>query len=380
MKLRHKVLFITIVPSPYQRDLFGALAMRGDVDLSVHYMEGASPDSPWPEKALRPFERIMPGFWLPFGSARGHVNWGLPNLFESHLVVLSSFTSLTGQWLMRGALRGRRWLFWGERLNRHSGMKGLIQQRLAAPIGRASGIVGIGRAAEDDYRRRFPTVPHFCIPYHCDLLPFFATHHRPETGAPMTFLFCGQMIRRKGIDLLLLAFDRLIANGLDARLLLVGREADLPRFLARLSPVAQSRVHYEGFQAPERLPEYFSRSDVFILPSRYDGWGVVINQALAAGLPIITSDAAGAGLDLVENGVNGLRVVAGDVNLLYRAMETLALNPDIARQWGARSRKMAHDITPEAGAKKWVEVFDSLNVYVARKRNHEPNRTSTIDD
>jgi len=343
-------------------------------------MEGASPDSPWPEKALRPFERIMPGFWLPFGSARGHVNWGLPNLFESHLVVLSSFTSLTGQWLMRGALRGRRWLFWGERLNRHSGMKGLIQQRLAAPIGRASGIVGIGRAAEDDYRRRFPTVPHFCIPYHCDLLPFFATHHRPETGAPMTFLFCGQMIRRKGIDLLLLAFDRLIANGLDARLLLVGREADLPRFLARLSPVAQSRVHYEGFQAPERLPEYFSRSDVFILPSRYDGWGVVINQALAAGLPIITSDAAGAGLDLVENGVNGLRVVAGDVNLLYRAMETLALNPDIARQWGARSRKMAHDITPEAGAKKWVEVFDSLNVYVARKRNHEPNRTSTIDD
>ena len=60
MKRRHKALFFTIVPSPYQRDLFEALAGREDVDLSVCYMEAASPDSPWPEKSLRPFERITP--------------------------------------------------------------------------------------------------------------------------------------------------------------------------------------------------------------------------------------------------------------------------------------------------------------------------------
>src|SRR5213593_2221834 len=88
-KRRHKALFITVVPSPYQRDLFGALARREDVDLSVCYMERASPDSPWPEKSLRSFERIMPGFWVPFGSARGHVNWELPSLCEADIVVLS---------------------------------------------------------------------------------------------------------------------------------------------------------------------------------------------------------------------------------------------------------------------------------------------------
>jgi len=372
MKVRHKVLFITIVPSPYQRDLFGALAKRADVDLSVYYMEDASPDSPWPEKALRPFERVMPGFWVPFGDARGHVNWSLPDLSEPHLVVLSSFTSLTGQWLMRRGLRGKRWLFWGERLHRRSRMKGFIQHRLAAPIRRASAVVGIGRAAEDDYHQRFPNLSHFCIPYHCDLSAFFAIHRPPKSGAPLTFLFCGQMIRRKGVDLLLSAFERLKASGLDARLLLVGREADLPRFLAEVSPATQSRILYQGFQPPGRLPYYFGMSDVFVLPSRYDGWGVVINQALAAGLPIITSDAAGAGLDLVNDGVNGLRVVAGDANLLYRAMEKLAENRNLARQWGAKSRELAHDMTPEAGAEKWVQVFKSMNADVARKRDNGP--------
>src|SRR5262245_4894735 len=102
MRRKHKVLFITIVPSPYQRDLFAARAARDEVDLSVYYMERESPDSPWPDKPLRPFEHVLPGFWVPIGKARGHVNWSLPDVSRADLVVLSSFTSLTGQWLMRG--------------------------------------------------------------------------------------------------------------------------------------------------------------------------------------------------------------------------------------------------------------------------------------
>jgi glycosyltransferase involved in cell wall biosynthesis len=288
------------------------------------------------------------------------VNWRLPNVSEFDVIVLSSFTSVTGQWLTRGRLRSQHWLFWGERLNQNSGVKAFVQERLAAPISRASGIVGIGRAAEHDYRRRFPHLPHFCIPYHCDLSPFFAINRRHDVGAPLTFLFCGQMIRRKGVDLLLSGFDRLIAKGIDAQLLLVGREADLPNFLEVVSPVARSRIRYEGFQAPERLHEYFARSDVFVLPSRHDGWGVVINQALAAGLPVITSDAVGAGIDLVASGINGLRVTSNDGPALYRAMETVALNPTVARAWGEQSRKKACEFTPEAGAKKWVRVFEML--------------------
>jgi glycosyltransferase involved in cell wall biosynthesis len=361
MSQKHKVLFITIVPSPYQRDLFTALAARPDVDLEVCYLEAASPDSPWPEKPLRPFERVLPGFWIPLGDARAHLNWALPDVSKPDVVVLSSFTSLTGQWLMRHALGNKRWLFWGERLHRNCGLKATIQGALAAPIAHASGIVGIGRAAEADYRRRFPQVPHFCIPYHCDLSGFFDIPRYNQVAAPTTFLFCGQMIRRKGIDLLLQAFDRLIGTGLDANLLLVGRSADLPVFLETMNPVARSKIRYEGFKAPECLPECFARADVLVLPSRHEGWGVVVNQAMAASMPIIASDAVGAGLDLVENGVNGVAVPTGDVNALQGTMEILVRNPGLIGKWGEQSRKKAYDLTPDAGARKWIHVFESLS-------------------
>ena len=361
MEEKHRIIFVTIVPSPYQRDLFASLAALGDLELEVYYMEAASPDSPWPEAPLRSFEHILPGFWLPFGPARLHFNWRLPDFSKADFVVLSSFTSWTGQWLMRWGLRGKRWLFWGERLRAQpSGWKASAQNLLISALARAAGIVGIGREAEHDYARRFPKTPHFCIPYHCDLAEFLASPRKRATGEPFTFFFCGQMIRRKGVDLLLLAFDRLITNGVDANLLLVGREADLPEFLATVSPAAQRRIRYEGFQSPELLPQFFSQCDVFILPSRHDGWGVVINQALGAGVPVISSDAAGAGMDLVEDGVNGLRFIAGDVDGLQKAMERLAANPETARAWGEASRRKALTITPEAGAEKWARVFDAL--------------------
>jgi glycosyltransferase involved in cell wall biosynthesis len=360
MKYRHKILFFTIVPSPYQRDLFGALAARDDVDLSVYYLEAESPDSPWPIKPLRSFERILPGFWLPVAGARAHVNWKLPELSEQHFVVLSSFTSLTGQLLMRWTMRRKRWIFWGERIQRNIGVKRLIQHRLAAPIGHAAAIVGIGHRAEQDYAERFPNVPHFSIPYHCDLAPFVEIRRDGGSDSPTIFLFCGQMIRRKGVDLLAHAFDRLVSEGFDARLLLVGRKAELEEFIAAACPTTRDKIYYEGFQAPDELAPYFARADAFVLPSRYDGWGVVVNQALAAGLPIITSDAVGAGLDLVEDGKNGLRHKSNDADALYEAMRTIVSNPDLRRRWGKRSREISRSLTPEAGAEKWVQVLECL--------------------
>jgi glycosyltransferase involved in cell wall biosynthesis len=168
------------------------------------------------------------------------------------------------------------------------------------------------------------------------------------------------MILRKGVDLLITAFSRLVGKGYDVELLLVGREAELPAFLAPIRPDVRARIRYEGFQPPEKLPQFFSRCDVFVLPSRHDGWGVVINQACGAGLPIISSDAVGAGLDLVESGVNGSIFSAGDVAGLENCMELFANHPDMARRWGEASREMALTVTPAAGAEKWVKAFKGL--------------------
>jgi glycosyltransferase involved in cell wall biosynthesis len=359
---RQRVLFVTIVPSPYQRDLFHALASRDDVELSICYMESASPDSPWPKTKLETYERVLPGFWIPAFGARWHANWALPDVARFDFVVLSSFTSLTGQWLMRLRLTGRRWLFWGERLRHQtSPWRRFAQEKLTAPLAKAAGIVGVGHAAENDYRQRFPGTRHFCIPYHCNLSGFLAQPRRPKSTSEIHFLFCGQMNRRKGIDLLLTAFDRLLGKGANAYLSLVGREAELPEFLRAISAAARARINYVGFQPPESLPQYFSQADVFILASRYDGWGVVVNQALGAGLSVICSDAVGAGLDLVEDNVNGLHFASGNVDELEQCMERVMSSPEAAWAWGEASRRKAQSLSPQTGAERWVRVFQTLS-------------------
>ncbi|EDY18357.1 glycosyl transferase group 1 [Chthoniobacter flavus Ellin428] len=347
-----KAAFVSVVPSPYQRDLFRALAQRPEVDLSVFYLEAAAPDSPWPEKTLEPYEKIMRGFWLPVGSARCHVNWPLPKLEDFDVVVMNTLMSFTAQWLMRTTLRHKPWFFWGERLGRG----GKMHERLSEPLHRATGIAAIGTFADEDYRARFPEPQHFRIPYFCDLDPFLALPRHTRTNGQVVFLFCGQMIARKGVDLLLEAFQRL---GGAARLLLVGREAELPQLLAPLPAAVRDRIIYAGFQAPEELPHFFAQADVFVLPSRYDGWGVVVNQALGAGLPIVCSDMVGAGRDLVEEEINGLRFPAGDAAALAEKMQRFIVQPSLCESWGQVSRRRARHWTPAAGAAKWVDVFQT---------------------
>jgi glycosyltransferase involved in cell wall biosynthesis len=350
---RYKVAFLSVVPSPYQRDIFAALARRPDVDLRVHYLEAAAPDSPWPEKPLPDYSRILPGFWFPIGTARCHVNVPPPDFRDREIVVLNTMMSLTAQWLMRVGLRRKPWIFWGERTSGSGG----LHDRLTAPLHRAAAIVGIGSLAETQYAKRFPEPPHYCIPYHCELAGFFDAPRPAREAAGTVFLFCGQMIARKGLDHLLAAFADIAGRYPGASLLLAGREAELPGLLAALPEAVRARIEYAGFQPPEELPRLFARADVFILPSRHDGWGVVVNQALGAGLPVICSDAVGAGHDLVEPGVNGLRFPAGDVPALTRCMEHFAANPGVAAKWGAASRAKAADWTPDRGAAKWVNVF-----------------------
>jgi glycosyltransferase involved in cell wall biosynthesis len=184
----------------------------------------------------------------------------------------------------------------------------------------------------------------------------FLAQPRHVTSSEVVFLFCGQMIARKGLDLLLNVFVGLPK----ARLLLVGREAELPTLIAKLPSDARTRIEYAGFQPPEALPALFARADVFVLPSRYDGWGVVVNQAIAAGLPVVCSDQVGAGYDLVEEGVNGIRFRSCDVKSLQEAMQRFVDSPALIASYGVASRAKAHAWTPEIGAAKWVDATETI--------------------
>jgi glycosyltransferase involved in cell wall biosynthesis len=91
-----------------------------------------------------------------------------------------------------------------------------------------------------------------------------------------------------------------------------------------------------------------------VLVSRRETWGVVVNEAMAAGLPLVLSEAVGASGDLLEAGGNGELVPAGDVHAIRAALRRLAADPDMRRRYGERSRRLIDEWSYELG----VEAFD----------------------
>jgi poly(glycerol-phosphate) alpha-glucosyltransferase len=354
------VTFYSVVPAPYQRDIFYALSQLPNINLQIHYLESSCADSPWPDKDLQSYENVLPGGFLGWGNSRFHINTHWPNCSNTDVVILNGYQSLTAQLILQIQANQIPCLFWGEKMvGTSSGIKGVLQKNLALGLRNCKAIVAIGSKAQRDYQQRFPDKPVFNIPYYCDLTPFVGNPpQRPRT--PTTFLFCGQMIQRKGVDVLLQAFEKVICAGHDARLLLVGREAELPQMLEGLQPKVRSYIEYAGFQSPESLHVFFQRADIFVLPSRYDGWGVVVNQALGAGLPIIGSDTVGAVEDLVECGKNGMIFPVGNVDALYDALMHYLQNPSEIHEASQASLQKSQAWTPQIGAERWIEVIQKF--------------------
>ena len=97
------------------------------------------------------------------------------------------------------------------------------------------------------------------------------------------------MIARKGIDLVARAFVQLASEFNDVRLRIAG-DGELRQALAQLLQPVSDRVEFTGFKNWDELPELYASVDVLCVPSRYDGWGLVVPEGLASGLPVIATD------------------------------------------------------------------------------------------
>ncbi|MEM7384236.1 MAG: glycosyltransferase family 4 protein [Verrucomicrobiota bacterium] len=310
---------------------------------------------------LNPWETTLDGRCLGRGRVRCHLGHRLPDLRLSDAVIVNTaLTGLTTQHLIRYHLRNVPWIFLGEILTRHTNpVFKAIQSVLTAPLKQATAIGAIGAHAAQDYQQRFPATPVFPTRYFCSLEAFRRNHPLPRKPN-FRFLFAGQMIERKGIDILLTAFESVASIQQNLELHLTGRRADLDSHLAKLPPDVRKRIIDHGFTAPNQLPDLFASTDCFVLPSRHDGWGVVINQAIGAGLPIIATDAVGAAGELIRPGENGLIVPAADASQLASAMRLLTEDDALRLRMGQANARLAVDLTPEAGAAGWHQHLSKI--------------------
>ncbi|NNF04475.1 MAG: glycosyltransferase [Rhodothermales bacterium] len=196
--------------------------------------------------------------------------------------------------------------------------------------------------------------------YACDWDSFAGDDEdiRPENDPH--FLFAGRYVPAKGLDVLVEAYAK-YRSGVDDPwpLMCVGTGEQGSLLHGR------DGIEDLGFVQPDKLPGVMRRAAAFVLPSRKEAWGVVLQEAAASGLPLICSDACGAGVHLVRDGFNGFHVRTGDADHLAETLRQIASATESERtDMGRRSHTLSRQYTPDL----WAETL------VSGYRNFRSNR------
>lgn len=348
-----RVVVLTHFPSPYQVELFDAVERLRPGEISVCYLHRSDAGRHWSERTFR--------HRASFLDEAGALDGALRAAADADFLVLNYYDDRRAVAMLRARERSRRpWCFWGERPGFiHPGLGRLRRRWTLRSLHRSKlPVWGVGAWAIDAYRREFGAQrPYVNMPYFSDLARFTAQQPAPP-GAEFVLLYSGSLSRRKGVDLLAEAFARLAAVQPNVRLRLMGRgelEDDVRRRLARVS----DRVEWVGFRHWEDLPAVYGSAHLLCVPSRHDGWGLVVAEGLATGLPVIASDRVGAAIDLLRPGESGWSCAAGSIEQLLEAMrDAAAMTPQEwrAKSAAARASVAAHGLAE--GARRFVAAVD----------------------
>ena len=193
-------------------------------------------------------------------------------------------------------------------------------------------------------------------PYGTDLKPTHMSMSTPIPTPPSTstltstFLFFGSLSARKGFPWLCEVWEAFHRKNPAAKLIAAGYDNRPPGFAVPPGMEVIGAVH------PADRAALFASADVFVFPSYFEGFGQVILEAMACGLPVITTTAT-AGTDLLGQGGAGIILDAGNDAALLNALEFFAQNPQNIPAMSAAARTAAAPFTWDAYGKRWVETI-----------------------
>jgi glycosyltransferase involved in cell wall biosynthesis len=249
-------------------------------------------------------------------------------------------------------LRAESWLADRARSPWKLAVKPLFFRLLGSGIG---AVLPIGRMNSDYWAHYFgSSVPQFLMPYAVDNTYFAQLAEaaapreqelRAELGlAPErpVILFASKLQARKHADHLLEAYRSFIANRAPQDrpyLVIVGDGEQRAALEARALELGLEDVRFAGFRNQSELPRFFQLADVFVLPSRHEPWGLIVNEAMAAGCPVIVSTDVGSHADLITDGIEGCVFPVGNIAALTDALRRAFAFPNSAMLMGQRARK-----------------------------------------
>jgi glycosyltransferase involved in cell wall biosynthesis len=358
----------TSIPSHYQRTFVAALSKL--CDLRTVYFADLPP------------ERIALGWSGPTSLSGPEINCktmeaafeAIPD-WKSRIHILPGYAGPLQKKLARHlTAQSIPWANWSESSTPGLKWYGRLPVKLWWTRMLAKGALGsfaIGSQAEDDFVRR--GIPRSKVSY----LPYVTAPFDPaaEPDAAMlsfkagrrSFLYLGTLNKRKGADVLLKAAAPVLRDAPDWTLIFVGNDtpdATYRQLAQTLNLPAQ--IFFRGPVSPNQIASIIMASDVAVLPSRYDGWGLVVNEALNGGRAVIATDKCGAGRDLVIPGYNGFRVKAGDPADLEVALRHYTLSDELSREHGQAARRLAWNGDPDLNARR---MLLSLSVWMKEWKN-----------
>lgn len=332
----HVLSVFTNIPNPYNGHLYQAMRAGGQPVTTTYKGDARSLGRPW-ELELGPDESVSRN-WFMDARAVVHSRRSAILLSGGYIGVEEGLRRLLGSRVARG------FWFWGERF---------MPRPLLGPyrnwyFRRFDGIFAVGSWAAPCYQAVVRPGANVHV------LPYTTTMRRPErrpASRPVVG-FAGSLIDRKGLDRVLNAMSR-IPKTKRPELEVVGSGAQR-KSLEELAGVLDVNVTWLGEMNSAELDQVRARWWAQAVPSRYDGWGVVVSEALAGGVPVVVSETVGAGIDLVRNDYNGTRVATDDqwAGSLIRYCDEQRVERE-----GLRARVVGEEMSSERAAPWLTEVL-----------------------
>jgi glycosyltransferase involved in cell wall biosynthesis len=367
--MSRRLTVITELIAPYRIPVFNALARLNGINLHVIFLAENDPaQRQWLvyKDEIHFSCQVLPSWRWRVGSNHLLFNWGLVQALRQ----AAPDAILCGGYNYPAAWRALFWagrshvpfLLWAES-NTRDFRRGRAEIEFLKTrfLRHCDGFVVPGESSFEylsKYGARKETI--FTAPNAVDT-QFFA-QRAEQVGADATarsrfnlparfFLFVGRLMDGKGVFDLLHAYQTLPAKLREEIGLVFVGDGAARSGLGRLAAKINSGVvHFAGFVQREDLPVYYGLADALVFPTHTDAWGLVVNEAMACGLPVICSRAAGCAEDLVRDHWNGRLVCPGDTEGLASAMQELGRDASLRSIMGARSKEQIAAYSPEACA------------------------------
>lgn len=360
-----RMVLITELIAPYRIPVFNALARREEIDLHVVFLSRTdSSQRQWRvyEEEIQFSYEVLPSWRRRVGKFNVLLNRGMAESlrkFAPDVIVCGGYNYVSSWQALRWAKRHRvPFVLWSESTgqdsrNKHAPMEFLKSQFVKS----CDGFVVPGQSAREYLLSLGVRTEDISVAPNAVDTALFAsavgpvrqreTQLRAQLALPNRYLlFVGRLVRSKGVLDLLQAYERLSpALRKQVSMVFAGEGAMRAELELRARDIHPGRVHFAGFVHREDLATYYGLAECFVFPTRTDPWGLVVNEAMACGLPVICTRVAGCAADLVHE--NGRLVSVGDVAELSSAMEEIATQSEVRLRMGEESRQRIEAYSPE---------------------------------